>query len=108
MRMGMKAQSQCRATLQMLAEIKNPRPVSFAKLANINNGGNQQVNNGLAGGALSSPAPAKENETEQIKLLEVMTNGRTFLDTGTTRTSGNSDTALEPVEVINWAKNPKG
>ena len=41
MRMGMKAQSQCRATLQVLADIKSPRPVAFVKQANINNGGHQ-------------------------------------------------------------------
>jgi hypothetical protein len=45
MRMAMKAQNQCRMTLETLATIKNP-PVVFAKQANINNGGQQQVNNG--------------------------------------------------------------
>lgn len=44
-RMGMKAQSQCRMTLETLALLKNP-PVVIAKQANINNGGQQQVNNG--------------------------------------------------------------
>ena len=42
MRMAMKAQNQCRMTLETLATIKNP-PVVFAKQANINNGGQQQV-----------------------------------------------------------------
>lgn len=41
MRMGLKAQSQCRATLQVLTDIKNPRPVAFVMQANINNGGHQ-------------------------------------------------------------------
>ena len=31
-------QAQCRATLSALAEIKNPRPVSFVGQANISNG----------------------------------------------------------------------
>lgn len=45
MRIALRAQSQCRATLETLAAIKNP-PVVFAKQANINQGnGNQQVNN---------------------------------------------------------------
>ena len=104
MRMGMKAQSQCRATLQVLAEIKNPRPVAFVKQANINNGGHQQVNNGLMGGALSSPAPARENEIEQTKLLEGMTNGSTYMDTGTTPATSRGNKALEPVEVVNRTK----
>ena len=46
LRMAMKAQTQCRMTLETLVTIKNP-PV-FARQANINNGGKQQVNNGPA------------------------------------------------------------
>ena len=33
--LALKAQAQCRATLEALAEIKNPRPVAFVKQANI-------------------------------------------------------------------------
>lgn len=40
-----KAQAQCRATLETLAEIKNPRAVAFVRQANIANGA-QQINNG--------------------------------------------------------------
>ena len=47
MRLALKAQSQSRATVETLAAIKNP-PVVFARQANINNGGQQQVNNGSA------------------------------------------------------------
>lgn len=54
MRIALKAQSQCRTTLESLAEIKNPRPVAFVKQANISNGP-QQVNNGI-------PAPAHAGE----------------------------------------------
>lgn len=43
--LALKAQAQCRATLEALAEIKNPRPVLITKQANIS-GGHQQVNNG--------------------------------------------------------------
>jgi len=49
-RLGLRAQNQCRATLETLATIKNP-PVIFAKQANFA-AGHQQVNNGNA------PAPA--------------------------------------------------
>ncbi|MSP28733.1 MAG: hypothetical protein EXR80_10155 [Methylococcales bacterium] len=45
LRLALKAQSQCRATLETLAAIKNP-PVIFAKQANISNG-HQQINNGV-------------------------------------------------------------
>ncbi len=43
MRLALKAQGQCRATLEALAEVKNP-PVVFARQANIAQGP-QQVNN---------------------------------------------------------------
>ena len=42
---ALKAQNQCRMTLETLSNVKNP-PVIYAKQANINHG-NQQVNNGL-------------------------------------------------------------
>ena len=68
--LALKAQAQCRATLEALAEIKNPRPVAFVKQANIS-GGHQQVNNGTqpaqqagsvqgGGGVESLPAPGQE------------------------------------------------
>jgi len=68
--LALKAQAQCRATLEALAEIKNPRPVAFVKQANISNGP-QQVNNGMQpaqqvgpvqgeGGVESLPAPGLE------------------------------------------------
>jgi len=44
MRLALRAQNQCRTTLETLASIKNP-PVVFARQANIANGP-QQVNNG--------------------------------------------------------------
>lgn len=47
MRLGLKAQSQCRTTLETLIEAKNPRSVAFVRQANIANG-HQQVNNGDA------------------------------------------------------------
>jgi len=46
MRMALKAQSQCRTTVEALAEIKNPRAVAFVRQANISHG-HQQVNNGM-------------------------------------------------------------
>jgi hypothetical protein len=45
MRMALKAQSQCQATLETLAQIKNPA-VLFARQANIAQGP-QQVNNAM-------------------------------------------------------------
>lgn len=45
LRLALKAQTQCRATLETLANIKNP-PTVFARQANIAHGP-QQVNNGI-------------------------------------------------------------
>ena len=64
MRMALKAQNQCRMTLETLANIKNP-PVVFAKQANISQG-HQQINNGVPGQA----SRAEENKNLQNKILE--------------------------------------
>lgn len=98
MRMALRAQNQCRATLETLAAIKNP-PVVFAKQANINHGsGNQQVNNG-------TPAPDSVNSprTEEIKsepnqLLEVQ-HGSEILDTRATSATGGKDQAMATLDA---------
>ncbi|OCC03261.1 hypothetical protein BA190_20035 [Labrys sp. WJW] len=65
LRLALKAQSQCRTTLETLAALKNP-PVVFARQANIANGP-QQVNNGVA-----TPTGPRAEETHSApnKLLE--------------------------------------
>lgn len=70
MRLALKAQSQCRATVETLATIKNP-PVVFAKQANIANGP-QQVNNGGApiAGQVRAPARAGNSDFLKSELLE--------------------------------------
>lgn len=65
MRMALRAQNQCRATLETLAAIKNP-PVVFAKQANINHG-NQQVNNGIP----TADTRTGKTINQQTELLEV-------------------------------------
>lgn len=63
--LALKAQVQCRATPEALAEIKNAKPVLIAKQASIS-GGHQQVNNGVA----ADPGRAKKNAGVQNGLLE--------------------------------------
>jgi hypothetical protein len=92
MRMALRAQTQCRATLETLANIKNP-PVVYARQANITNGP-QQVNNGL-------DPRVRENESEQTKLLEE-TNGQR-LDTAAPGTAGRADQTMEAVGAVNGA-----
>ena len=64
LRMALKAQNQCRMTLETLSNIKNP-PVVYAKQANIANGP-QQVNNGT----MPPRAYAEDSQNQPNKLLE--------------------------------------
>ena len=68
LRLALKAQGQCRATLETLANIKNPRPVAFVKQANITNGP-QQINNGSSEATDPIVRACEEKETTQNELL---------------------------------------
>lgn len=105
MRLALKAQGQCRATLQTLADIKNPRPVAFVKQANIAHGP-QQVNNG---GPLDRLAPARAGnlESEQTKLLEASSDGE-WMDTGAAGTAGRSDKEMATVGKVHWTQDARG
>jgi len=92
MRLALKAQSQCRATLETLAMIKNPHPTVIARQANIAH--TQQVNN--------ESSRTREIESQQSKLLE-QTNGE-GLDTGATGQAIGTDSHLEAVGAVHWAK----
>ncbi len=87
MRLALRAQSQCRTTLETLATIKNP-PIVYAKQANIAHG-HQQVNNG---------SQAREIEIEPNQLLET-DNGKR-MDTGAQATTVTSNPALEAMGKI--------
>ena len=104
LRMAMKAQNQCRMTLESLATTKNP-PVVFARQANINNGGQQQVNNGTAPETAPVRAGAQtraENSSiEKNKLLEVGYGER--LDDSTQGTAGRTNPYVETVEQVHGA-----
>lgn len=91
LKLALRAQSQCRATLETLAAIKQP-PVVFAKQANIAHGA-QQVNNEAAG-----IARVEETKNPPNELLEHDHGQR--LDTGATRTAGGSDQAMATVEAV--------
>lgn len=94
MRLALKAQSQCRATLETLAAIKNP-PVIFAKQANISNG-HQQINNGNP--TCTHPRThAGENNNQTNELLEVQ-NGSEKLDTSTAGATIGKDMAMAALD----------
>lgn len=94
-RLALKAQSQCRATLETLAAIKNP-PIIYAKQANIAHGP-QQVNNGIP-----APSQAGKNVFEQSK----QSGGSNELlpDTRTPALAGAANPAMETLGEIDRAK----
>ena len=96
LRLGLKAQAQCRATLQTLAEIKNPPAVAFVGQANIANGP-QQVNNGLSAG--NAPLARAGISTNPSSELLGVTHGKR-LDAGTTGTAGGADSQLATVGAV--------
>lgn len=99
MRMALRAQSQCRATLETLATIKNP-PIVYAKQANFA-AGHQQVNNGIP-----APTQAREIETEQSQL-----SGGThelLSDTRATGEASRTNPTLEALGEIDRAKVRRG
>jgi hypothetical protein len=93
MRLALKAQAQCRSTLETLATIKNP-PVLYARQANISNGP-QQVNNG------TSASPASNLASPPNELLETDHGKR--LEPGTTGATIGSNPLLETVGAIDGA-----
>lgn len=103
MRMALRAQSQCRATLETLAAIKNP-PIVYARQANVTTGP-QQINNGSFQTGTHARADAREIETEQTQLSEgtheLLPNARASGD------ASRIDTALETLGEIDGAKIPR-
>ncbi|KQS49735.1 hypothetical protein ASG20_12300 [Sphingomonas sp. Leaf198] len=96
MRLALKAQAQCRATLETLANIKNP-PVVYARQANIANGP-QQVNNGVVGtshGSNQASPPNELLETEHGKRLDPRTAGAAIGSDPTMETVGAIDGASD-------------
>lgn len=102
LRVGLRAQSQCRATWETLAQMKNPAPVAFVRQANIANGP-QQVNNG----SVPEPSRARESETAPTKLIEAE-NGLLRPNPGTSAPTGRADPQVATVGEIDRTKDAGG
>ena len=100
LRMGLRAQSQCRATLETLAAIKNPSSVAFVRQANIA-AGPQQVNNGM-----TAPSRAREIESQPSQLLGADHGER--MDTGAAGATSGCDPALATVGTFDRAEDGRG
>ncbi len=99
--LALKAQSQCRATLQTLSDVKYPKQATFINQANI--AGQQQVNNGVQP---NNTPPAREEKPIQSNELLKDTCHETEvigMDTGTARSAGGTDPELEAVGTLNRA-----
>lgn len=103
MRLALKAQSQCRATIEALANMKNPRPVAYVQQANI--GQAVQVNNAPQQAA-DGVARARESEKQPNKLLEQQRNE--WMDGRTAQAAGSGNSSMETVGAVHGAKDARG
>jgi len=104
LRTALKAQAQCRSTVEAIAEIRNPRQIAFIKQQN-NARGHQQVNNGVPAAPV---ARAHEEWSDQSnELLEGEGHGTT-LDGRAAGPAVRSDQAVEAVGAIHGTEDRYG
>ena len=99
MNLALKAQSQSRATIQALTELKYPKQVAFVKQANIAHG-HQQINNGDKPQASTEnpPTHAKENPNQPNKLLAGEHHGSPQMDKRATSNAIRKNKAMATLE----------
>lgn len=103
LRLALKAQNQCRTTLEGLAAIKNPSHVTFTKQQNV--AYQQQVNNGTPLQTGISPCSrTEENKISSNELLEEEKYGE-WLDIGTQNAASGADKAMEALGAVKRSKN---
>lgn len=104
LKLALKAQSQCRTTIEALGELKYPRTATFIKQANI--AGQQQVNNGAGGDTRTSThtgAQAGAREKNITPTNELLTEGlqHAAMDTRGTGATVGASPELEAVGAVN-------
>lgn len=102
MRMALRAQAQCAATIRVLGELKSPKQVAFIKQANVAHG-HQQVNNGAPAEAAADAARAHEEKPIQSNELLTEQHGTT-LDFGATGGASRGYQAMEAVGEVDRAR----
>lgn len=105
MRIGLRAQSQCRATLESLARIKSPPSIAFVKQANIAHG-HQQVNNSAPPSAYGAASCVEKREIAPNELLENVNDQ--WMDARATGTAGRGDTPVEAVGEVHGTADKRG
>jgi hypothetical protein len=99
LRLALKAQSQCRSTIEAIAEIKNPRPVAFVRQQNV--AVNQQVNN-----AENAANASRAREEKEIPANELSGVGHELLqNTGTPALTSRANPQMETVGALHRATN---
>lgn len=93
MNMALKAQSQSRATIQALTDLKYPKQATFVKQANISHG-HQQVNNSIDG---KENSRVEDFTNESNELLSG--NNNATLDTRRTATASKANQAVAAMEA---------
>ena len=101
MKLGLKAQSQSRCTLETISRIKNPPNATFVKQANIAHG-HQQVNNGPCPTANNHASREEKKQKKPNELLEEQHHGER-LDIGTQTTASGTDQNMETMATVNRA-----
>jgi len=97
LKLGLRAQSQCRATLETLAAIKNP--VGRAYVGQANFAHNQQINN------KAESSRTRENQNPPNELLENTEHEPDkWLATGAPQEAVGADSNVETVEEIDGSK----
>lgn len=91
--MALKAQSQCRTTIEALSEVKYPKSPTFIRQQNI--AAQQQVNN--------YPAGEKIGGSGSNELIEIVIGER--MDSGTASKAIGHDSQLAPLGALNGAGN---
>ena len=96
MRLALKAQSQCRATLETLSAIKHP-PVVYARQANIAQ--NQQVNNGI---------PPRTRETEIGQSKQSGADSELLPDARASQAESRINSQMETLGEVDRTQNSRG
>ncbi len=97
LRLALKAQSQCRTTIEALAEIKNPKPYIQNNRAQY-----QQVNNAVKSDILRpvhAGAPARENQNTSNELLEDKADEQQWMDGSPSQAASGVNQEMEAVEA---------
>lgn len=94
--LALRAQSGSRATLQSLAEVKNPRQVAFVRQTNVAQ--NQQINN-------APPSHAKKIENSPNELIQGEHHASAKMDTRAEATPVRVDPDVGTLEAVHRAAN---